>query len=58
MPSIPAISLFVPLPVVAIHLGFLSFRGDLDPKNTNVVTQNTSDEEDEAAAIISDAESQ
>ena len=36
--------------------GCLSFRGEMrDPKKTNVVTQNTSDEEKEAAALITDA---
>ena len=34
----------------------LSFRGEIrDPKNTNVVTQNTSYKEEESVVIIADA---
>ena len=39
--------------MVAIHLGCLGFIGYMGgPKKTNVVTQNTSGEEEEAVAII------
>ena len=42
--------------MVEIYLGCLGFRGEMGyPKNTNVVTQNTSGEEEESAAIIADA---
>ena len=38
-----------------IHLGCVGFKGEMgDPKKTNVVTQNISGEEEDAAAIIAD----